>query len=114
MNKTIDMMAQILEKNNIPLPNGTREKEACSNFKGKERFHALMANTSKYSSFIIDYKASKHMESTREYVSSLDYFGGPIIVLEDESETESKVKGRMSCPRFCIGSQWSNHIFHIH
>ena len=42
MKKTIDMMAQLLEKNNIPLPEGTRKKDGGSGSDNKERFHALV------------------------------------------------------------------------
>ena len=95
MKNIFDMMAQFIEMNHVPLPDGIRRKEGGSNFEDKKRVHALMANTSKYSSFIIDYRASTHMESTREYFSSLDSLGGPTIVLGDDYETASKGKGRI-------------------
>ena len=37
MKKTIDMMVQLLEKNNISLPYGAKKKDGSSNFENKER-----------------------------------------------------------------------------
>ena len=65
MNKTIDMMAQLLEKNNIPVPEGTRKKDGGSVSDNKERFHALVVGSSKSSSFIIDSGASRNMDSIK-------------------------------------------------
>ena len=70
-------------------------KEGSSHSEDKERVHALMENTSKYSSFIVDFGASGHMVSTRESFSSLDSSGVPAIVLGDEPDTTSKGKGRI-------------------
>ena len=63
MNKTIYMMVQLLEKNNIPLPDGEKKKDGGSNSENKERCHALVVGYSRYSSFIIDSGASRHMDS---------------------------------------------------
>ena len=59
MKKTIDMMAQLLEKKNIPLPKRTRKKDggSSSELDNKERFHALVVGSSYSSSFIIDSRA---------------------------------------------------------
>ena len=54
MKKTIDIMVQLLEKNNIPLPDDARKKDGGSNSEDKERFHALVAGYSGSPSFIID------------------------------------------------------------
>ena len=38
-------------------------------------------------------------------------------IMEGSSHVEVEVGGSMqglSCPKFCIGSEWHNHIFHIH
>ena len=75
MKKQINMLTQLLEKQNISLLEGT--KEGASNFEDKERVHALVASTVRSSSFIIDSGASKHMVSTRETISSLDDSNGP-------------------------------------
>ena len=42
MKKTIDMMAQLLDKNNIPLPEGARKKEGGSGSKNKDICQALV------------------------------------------------------------------------
>ena len=94
MKKQIVMLTQLLEKN-ISLPEGSNKKESASNFEDKERVHALVASTVRYSSFIIDFGASRHMVSTREAFSSLDDLNGPKIVLGDDYETKSKGKGRI-------------------
>ena len=54
MKNNIDMMVQLLEKNNIPLLEGTRKKYGGSGLDNKERFHALVFGSSDSSSLIID------------------------------------------------------------
>ena len=54
MKNTIDMMAQLLEKNNVPLPKGARKKDGHSSSNNKERCHAFVVGSSYSSSFIID------------------------------------------------------------
>ena len=95
MRKKIDMLTQLLEKNNISLPNFSKEKEGGSNSKDTETVHALVAGTLSPPSFIIDSGASRHMVSTKEIFSSLDLSKGPPIVLGDDSLTDSLGKGRI-------------------
>ena len=57
--------------------------------------HALVASTIISPSFIIDSRASRHIVSTWEALSSLDDSNGPNILLGDNSKTESKGKGRI-------------------
>ena len=95
MKKQIDMLTQILKKNNISLLDCSNKKEGGWNSEDKEREHALVAGTSNSPSFIIDSGASRHMVSTKEAFSSLDMSKGPSIVLGDDSLTESKGKGRI-------------------
>ena len=45
MKKTIDMMAQLLGKNNIPVPEGARKKDVNLGSDNKERCHALVAGS---------------------------------------------------------------------
>ena len=45
MRKQINMFTQLLEKNNISLPEGTKKKEGGSNFEDKEKAHALVEIT---------------------------------------------------------------------
>ena len=72
MKKQIDMLTQLLKKNNISLPGCSKKKEGGSNSEERERVHALVVGTSSSPSFIIDYGASRHMVSTKETFSSLD------------------------------------------
>ena len=69
MKKQIDMLTQLLEKNNISLPDCSKKREEGSNSEDKERVHALVAGTSSSPSFIIDSEASRHMVSTYETFS---------------------------------------------
>ena len=55
----------------------------------------MVAGTSSSPSFIIDSGASIHMVSTREIFSSLYMSKGPLIVLGDNSLTDSVGKGRI-------------------
>ena len=89
MKNQIHMLNQILEKNNISLPDCSKKREGGSNSKDRERLHALVVGTSSSSSFIIDSGASRHMVSTKEAFSSLNMSKGPPIVLGDYSLTDS-------------------------
>ena len=85
MKKQIDMLTQLLEKNNISLPDCSKKREGGSNSEDKERVHALVSGTSSSPSLIIESGASRHMVSTKEAFSSLDMSKGPPIVLGDDS-----------------------------
>ena len=95
MKKQIDMLTQLLENNNISLPDYSKMREGESNLEYKERVHALVADTSSSPSFIIDSRAARHMVSTRDIFSFLDMSKGPPIVLGDNSLTDSIGKGRI-------------------
>ena len=89
------MITQLLEKNDISLPESSKKREGGSSSHDRERVHALVACTSSSPSFIIDSGASRHMVSTKKVFSSLDMSKGPSIVLGDDSLTESLGKGRI-------------------
>ena len=72
MKKKIDILTQLLEKNNIYLPDCSKKRAGGSNLEDRERVHALVGGTSSSPSFIIDSGASRHMVSTKETFSSLD------------------------------------------
>ena len=95
MKNKIDMLNQLLEKNNIYLPDCSKNREGGSNSKDTERVHASVARTWSSPSFIIDSGASRYMVSTREIFSSLDMSKGTPIVLGDDSLTNSLGKGRI-------------------
>ena len=95
MKNQIDMLTQLLEKNNISLPDCSKKREGGSNSEDRERVHALVVGTSSSPSFIIDFGASRHMVSKKNMFSSLDMSKGPPIVLGDDSLTDSLGKGRI-------------------
>ena len=80
MKKQIDMLTQLLEKNNISLPKCAKKREGGSNSDDRERVHALVSSTSRSSTLIIDSGASRHMVLIRETFSSLDDAKGLKIV----------------------------------
>ena len=80
MKKTIDTMAQLLEKNNIPVLDIARKKDGnSSSNESKEKCHALVASTSNSSSFVIDSGASRNMVAKRDIFSSMILNAGPTI-----------------------------------
>ena len=83
-------MVQLLEKNNIPLPEGTRKKEGGSSSENKDRCHALLVGSSISSSFIIDSGASRHMDSIQESFLTQHPYNGPSILMSDDSEIQAK------------------------
>ena len=95
MKKAIDMMAQLLEKNNIPVPEGARKKDVSSGYDNKERFHALVVGSSDSSTFIIDSGASSHMASVRDFFTSMYSDGGLAVRMGDDSKIQAKGVGRI-------------------
>ena len=96
MKKTIDQMVQLLEKNNIPVPNSARKKDGTSTSEGKEKCHDLVVGTYNYSSFIISSGASRHMVATRELLSYMQLNVGLAVQMGDDSEIQTKGIGRIS------------------
>ena len=95
MKKNIDLMAQIPEKINILVLEGTRMKEGGSILENKERCHALVVVCSSSYSFTIDLCVSRHMDSMHEYFSALHPYSGPSILMGDDSEIEAKGIGKI-------------------
>ena len=95
MKNTIDTMSQLLEKNNIPVPDSARKKDGSSTSYGKEKCYALVAGTSNSSSFIIDSRASRHMVATRQLFSSMHLNASPAVRMGDDSEIQTKGIGRI-------------------
>ena len=108
MMKTIDQMAQSLEKNNIPMLDGSRKKYGTSSLDNKEKFHALVAGTSNSSTLIIDLGASRHMVSTRELFSSMHLNAGPTVQMGDDSKIQTKGIGRID-----LGHGYFNDVLHV-
>ena len=95
MKNTIEMMVQLLEKNNISLPKGARKKDGGSGSDNKERCHDLVAGSSIFSSFIIDLGASRNMASMQYSFLSLYPYSGPFILMGDDSEIQAKGVGKI-------------------
>ena len=95
MKKTIDQMAQLLEKNNILVPDSARKKDGTSSSNNKDKCHSLVEGTSNSSSTIIDWGDSRHMVATRELFSSIDLNVGPTVRMGDDSEIQTKGIGRI-------------------
>ena len=55
----------------------------------------MVVVSSRYSSFIIDSGASRHMESMHDSFSSIHPYSGPSIVMGDDSEIQAKWIGRI-------------------
>ena len=86
MNNTIDMMAQLLEKNNIHVSYGARKKDGSSDSKNNEKFHALVVVSSDPSIFIIDWRESRNMASIKDIFSSKHLNSGTVVRMGDNSE----------------------------
>ena len=79
MKKTIDKMAQLLQKNNIHFPDGARKKYGNSGFENKDKSHALVACSSHPPTFIIDSGASMNMSFSRDIFSSMHSNSVPTV-----------------------------------
>ena len=75
MQKKIDPMSQILHQNNLGdrIPEGAKKKKP-KDLKSKKdnSSHALIAINSSPDAWIIDSRASHHMDASEEFYSSLD------------------------------------------
>ena len=89
------MLTQLLEKNNISLPDCSKKREGGSNLEDRERVHALVAGTSRSPSFITNSRSSRHMVLKKETFSSINMSKCPPIVLGDDSLTDSLGKARI-------------------
>jgi hypothetical protein len=96
--KKIDLMSQILQKNNLGyhIPEGANKKmpEDLNSKKGNSS-HALIANNSSLDAWIVDSGASHHMDASKAVYSYLDACKGPPIMMGDNSSVEVTGKGRI-------------------
>jgi hypothetical protein len=98
MKKKIDLMSQILQKNNLGdrIPEGAKKKKPENlNSKKGNSSHALIAINSFPDAWIIDSGASHHMVSSEASYSSLDSCKGPPILMGDNSYVKVTGKGRI-------------------
>ena len=93
MNKKLDEMTSLLERNNINLSKSVQKRDNQDRDTQQERGHALMASTSKPKYLLIDSGASNHMMESRESFSSLDTNKSIPIYMGDDSQIISKGKG---------------------
>ena len=80
-------MAQLLEKSNILVADSKMKKDGnSSSNERKEKCHALVAGTSKSSSFVVDSGDSRNMVAKKELFSSMSLNVGPIVQMGDDSK----------------------------
>jgi hypothetical protein len=98
MKKKIDIMAQLLQQNNLQdrIPKGAKKKKPeDQNPKKGNSSHALIAINSSLDAWIVDSGASHHMASKKEVYSSLYACKGPPILMGGNSPVEVTGKGRI-------------------
>jgi hypothetical protein len=98
MQKQIDLMSQILQKNNLGdrIPEGEKKKKPKDlNSKKGNSSHALISINCSLDAWIIDSGASHHMAVSEAVYSSLDACKGPPILMGDNSSVEVTDKGRI-------------------
>jgi hypothetical protein len=91
MQKKIDMMTQILQKNILGdhIPEGSKKKkQEDQNPKKGNYIHALITINFSFDAWIIDSRESHHMDATKVVYSSLDACKGPPILMGDTSPVE--------------------------
>ena len=86
MNKTIERMSRILEKNNISLLEVPKKSNAENKIEDHERCHDLKARFSQSQDFLIDSIASNHMVGSKESLFSLYISKRPRIHKGDKSQ----------------------------
>jgi hypothetical protein len=91
-------MTQIIQQNNLGdhIPEGAKKKNPNDqNPKKGDYRHALISINSSPDAWIVDSGASHHMDSTKEFYSSLDACKGPTILMGEKSPVEVISKGRI-------------------
>jgi hypothetical protein len=92
------LMSQILQQKNLGdrIPEGAKKKKLEDlNSKKGNSIHTLVAINSSPNAWIIDLRASHHMDSSKEVYSSLDACKGPPIMMGDNSSVEFTDRGRI-------------------
>jgi hypothetical protein len=100
MKKQIDLMTQLLQKNNLGdfIPEGAKKKKEEDHGPKKGNHHALVAINSSSDSWIINSSASHHMEAKVEVLTSLSSCSRPPILMGDDTPIEVVGEGRMELP----------------
>jgi hypothetical protein len=97
MKKQIDLMAQILQRNNLGnfIPKGVKKQKEEDHAPKKGNDHALVAINSLSDSWNIDSGASRHMAAKYEFFSSLSPCSRPVILMEDDTPVAVVGEGRV-------------------
>ena len=99
LKKQIDHLTNILEKNNINVPESIKQSsnegsnKAKENNKGKGNGKALVVVASSPSTWVLDSGASHHMASSKEELASLELCTMPSILMGDDTPVEVCGKG---------------------
>jgi hypothetical protein len=97
MKKQINLMAQVLQQNNLGnfIPEGVKKQKEEDLAPNKGNHHALVAINFSYDSWIIDPGASHHMAMLREVFSSLSPCPRPLILMGDDTPVAVAGKRRV-------------------
>jgi hypothetical protein len=97
MKKQIDLMAQVLQHNNLGnvIFEGAKNKKEEDHAPKKGNHHALVAINSSSDSWIIDSGASHHMAAKEEVFTSLSSCSRPPILMGDDTLVAVAGEGRM-------------------
>jgi hypothetical protein len=98
MKNNIDLMSQILQKNNLRdriLEGAKKKKPEDPTSKKGNSSHALISINSSSDAWIVHSRESHHMVSSEEVYSSLDACKGPPILMGDNSYVKFTNKGRI-------------------
>jgi hypothetical protein len=100
MKKQIDLMAHVLQKNNLGnfIPEGSKKKKEEDHAPKKCNHDALVAINSSSNSWIIDSIASHHMEMEEEVFNSLSSCSRPPILMGDNTLVVVAGEGRVEIP----------------
>jgi hypothetical protein len=97
MKKQIDLMTQVLQKNNLGdfILEGDKKKKEEDHEPKKCNHHALVSINSSSDSWIMDYGASHHMAAKEEVFTSLISCSGPPILMRDDTPIAVVGEGRV-------------------
>ena len=97
MKKTIDLMAKVLQQNNLGdyIPENAKKKPEDKPPERRGNSHALIAINSSPDAWILDSGASYHMAATKNVLSSITACTGPPILMGDDTPVEVTGQGRV-------------------
>ena len=99
MKKQINLMAHVLQQNNLgnPIPEGAKKKKEEDHAAKKGNNHAMVEINSSSDSWIIDSGASHHMAAKYEVFTSLSSFSGTCILMGDDTPSNCR-RGKSENP----------------